>query len=170
MRGLVYIFCILIESRPKGKHKNHLKSALKDIYKYDRHIKCLVYNPGGQNFSCAAEAVRELKAECPGIELCIVMPFLPLEDEYLEVLDKKTEGLCDSVIIPDAWLEETGIYSQIQRVITERLVCQSDMLIIDAPIVTGFLGRIVKLANDMGVKVHNLYFDSLNSSEQDGEF
>lgn len=80
--------------------KNHLKSALKDIYKYDRHIKCLVYNSGGQNFSCAAEAVRELKAECPGIELCIVMPFLPLEDEYLKVLDKKQRDFATALLFP----------------------------------------------------------------------
>ena len=46
----------------------------------------------------AEEAVRELKEEYPEIELCIVMPILPLEDEFLELLDKKTEGRCLSLI------------------------------------------------------------------------
>ena len=97
------------------------------------------------------------------------MPFLPLEDEYLELLDKKTEGRCDSVLLPSGWLDEAGIYSQIRRTIIEQLVVRSDMLIINAPIAVGFLAQMVKLANSMGIEVHNIYFDMLHDEENSQE-
>ena len=94
---------------------------------------------GEGSFECMAEeAVRELKEEYPEIELCIVMPILPLEDEFLELLDKKTEGRCNSVIIPDAWLAEAGIYDQIRQTVIEQMILRSDKVIISTPITTGF--------------------------------
>ena len=90
--------------------EKYISAVIKKAYLKDRHIKCVICDFGDSSFiSPVEEAVRELKKECPEIELCIVMPFLPLEDEYLELLDKKTEGRCDSVLIPSGWLDEAGI-------------------------------------------------------------
>ena len=174
-RRVIYIFCVFIGNQAKNKIKKYLKAVLKDIYKYERHIKCLICDLGEGSFErMAEEAVRELKEECPEIELCIVMPILPLEDEFLELLDKKTEGRCDSVIIPDAWLAEAGIYDQIRQTVIEQMVLHSDKVIISTPITMGFLNRMVKLAKDMGIEVHNVFFDMLNDSEheelEDDEF
>lgn len=165
----------LLGRRSKFILKEYIKSALKISYLKDRHIKCLICDLGEGSFErMAEEAVRELKEECPEIELCIVMPILPLEDEFLELLDKKTEGRCDSVIIPDAWLAEAGIYDQIRQTVIEQMVLHSDKVIISTPITTGFLNRMVKLAKDMGIEVHNVFFDMLDDSEheelEDDEF
>lgn len=150
--------------------EKYISAVIKKAYLKDRHIKCVICDFGDSSFiSPVEEAVRELKKECPEIELCIVMPFLPLEDEYLELLDKKTEGRCDSVLLPSGWLDEAGIYSQIRRAIIEQLVVRSDMLIINAPIAVGFLAQMVKLANSMGIEVHNIYFDMLHDEENSQE-
>ena len=68
--------------------EKYISAVIKKAYLKDRHIKCVICDFGDSSFiSPVEEAVRELKKECPEIELCIVMPFLPLEDEYLELLD-----------------------------------------------------------------------------------
>ena len=46
---------------------------------------------------------------------------------------------------------------------------RSDMLIINAPIAVGFLAQMVKLANSMGIEVHNIYFDMLHDEENSQE-
>lgn len=141
--------------------------VIEDICSTEEKVEFYVFerSPFGR---MAEYAVREAKKRYPNIELTVVLSRPYMYDDYMEYLEKRMGGRCDSVVLPNCFFcDSSALYAEMCHRITKWLVEKGEMLIFYTPPGTGYLNRVERDAPKVGLPAVNIFYKAVSYRPED---